>query len=213
MKKILHWLVPREKEFFELLAEQSSNALEGAKELKIFIDDYGKLERGERKARAYAIKNIENKGDSAAKKIFDRLDKNFRAAVDREDIQRMAVLLDDITDLISDASSKFVFLSIERIDDYTAKFADVILEAVGEVDNSILDLKKLKGMESHCAKIRGLEKDADKIYGEALSELFHFYKNSIDIMKYRDIYELLESIADKCKDVANVLGSIAAKHA
>ena len=213
MKKILHWLVPREKEFFELLAEQSSNALEGAKELKIFIDDYGKLERGERKARAYAIKNIENKGDEAAKKIFGRLDKNFKAAIDREDIQRMAVLLDDITDLISDAASKFVILSIERIDVHTVKFADVVLEAVDEVDKSVLNLKKLKGMESHCAKIRSLEKAADKIYDEALSELFHFYKNSIDIMKYRDIYELLESIADKCKDVANVLDSIAAKHA
>src|SRR3989338_6413110 len=213
MKKILHWLVPREKEFFELLAEQSSNALEGAKELKIFIDDYGKLERGERKARAYAIKNIENKGDEAAKKIFGRLDKNFKAAIDREDIQRMAVLLDDITDLISDAASKFVILSIERIDVHTVKFADVVLEAVDEVDKSVLNLKKLKGMESHCAKIRSLEKAADKIYDEALSELFHFYKNSIDIMKYSDIYELLESIADKCKDVANVLDSIAAKHA
>lgn len=213
MKKILHWLVPREKEFFELLAAQSSNALEGAKELKIFIDDYDKLERGERKARAYAIKNIENAGDDAVKKIFDRLDKKFRTAIGREGIQHMAVLLDDITDLISDASSKFVILSIERTDTHIVKLAGMAFDAVAEVDKSVLDLKKLKGMGSHCAKIRSLEKAADKVYDEALSELFHFYKNSIDIMKYREIYELLESIADKCKDVANVLDSIAAKHA
>ena len=213
MKKILHWLVPKEKEFFELLAGQSANALEGAKELKIFISDYDNLERGERKARAYAIKNIENNGDDAAKKIFDRLDKSFRAPIDKEDIQRMAVLLDDISDLINDAASRFIILSIERIDTHIVKLAGMAFDAVAEVDKSVLSLKKLKDMESHCAKIRSLEKAADKAYDEALSELFHFYKNSIDIMKYRDVYGLLEEIMGKCKDVANALDSIAAKHA
>ena len=213
MKKILHWLVPKEKKFFELLAGQSANALEGANELKIFVQDYDKLERGERKARSYAIKAIESKGDDIAKKIFDRLDKNFRTAIDKEDIQRMAVLLDDITDLINDAASRFVILSIERIDPHTLKLAEIVFNSVGEVDKSVLDLKKLRGMGEHCAEIRNLERDADKVYSESLSELFHFYKNSIDIMKYREIYGILESITNKCKDVANVLDSIAAKHA
>lgn len=124
----------------------------------------------------------------------------------------MAVLLDDIIDLINTVALRFVLLSIERIDDYIIKSVDIILSAINEVNKSILGLRMLKDIKEHYVKIHSLENEAEEIYHDALSELFHFYKNSIDIIKYKDIYELLKEIIDKCIDVANVAEDIVVKH-
>ena len=213
MRKILRWLVPNEKKFFEMLREQSENALEGAKELKIFVDDYPNLERGERKARAYAIEKIEHKGDEISKRIFEMINRDSRTFIDKEYIRQMAVILDDITDLINILASRFVVLSIERIDGHMIKLAGIIKSAASEVNDCILNLENLKSMEERCRKIRELEKKSDEIYKDALSDLFHFYKNSIDIIKNKEIYDFLENAADKCKDFANIIESLAVKHA
>lgn len=213
MKKILHWLVPKEEKFFELLTEQSENALEGARELKNFVSNYEKLDRNARKHKSQLIRNIEHKGDEITHKIIEKLNNTFITPIGKEDIRDMAVLLDDVIDLINAVALRFVLLGIERIDNYITKLVEIILNAVNEVNKIILDLRKLKGMQDHYAKIHSLENEADDVYHEALSELFHFYKNSIDIIKYKEIYELLEKVTDKCESVANVMESIVAKHA
>ena len=213
MKNIMRWLVPKEEKFFEMLTEQAENALEGAKELKNFVNNYDKFERNERKSKAQLIKTIEHKGDEITHKIIERLNKTFITPIDKEDIHQMAVLLDDVIDLINAVVLRFVLLGIERIDEHLTNLADIILSAVSELNKSILDLKKLKDMKEHYVKIHSLENEADDVYHEALSELFHFYKNSIDIIKYKEIYELLEEITDKCEDVAHVIESIVVKHA
>ena len=213
MKRILHWIVPKEEKFFEMLSEQSENALEGARELKKFVNEYSKFERSERKAKAQLIKKIEQKGDEITHKVIEKLNKSFITPIDREDIHQMAVLLDDVIDLINSVALRFVLLGIERIDGYILKLADIILSSVTELNKSVLDLRKLKEMKEHYIKIHSLENEADEVYQEALSELFHFYKNSIDIIKYKEIYELLEQITDKCEDVAHIVENIVVKHA
>lgn len=209
----MHWLVPKEEKFFEMLTEQVENALEGAKELKNFVNNYSEYERSERKSKAQVIKGIEHKGDEITHKIIEKLNKTFITPIDKEDIHEMAVLLDDVIDLINAVALRFVLLGVERIDDYIIKLADIIYSAVTELTKSIMDLRKLKDMREHYVKIHSLENEADDVYHEALSELFHFYKNSIDIIKYKEIYELLEEITDKCEDVTHVIESIVVKHA
>lgn len=213
MANIIRWLVPKEKKLFEMLAEQSENVLEGAKELKNFVDNYEKFERSERKSKANAIKTIEHKNDEITHRIIERLNKAFITSIDKEYIRQIAILLDDVIDLINAAALRFVLLSIERIDDYIVKLVGIIHSAAIELNKTVLDFKKTKNIKEHCAKIRSLENEADNVYHEALSELFHFYRNSIDIIKYKEIYELLEEITDKCKDAANVIESAAAKRA
>lgn len=213
MANIMHWLVPKEEKFFEMLTEQAENALEGAKELKNFVSNYEKLGRNDRKAKAQLIKNIENKGDEITHRILEKLDKTFITPIDKEDIHQMAVLLDDIIDLINAVALRFVLLGLERIDNFITKLVDIILNAVSELNKSILDLRKLRNMKEHYVKVHSLENEADDIYHEALSDLFHFYKNSIDIIKYKEIYELLEEITDKCEEVTHVIESIVVKHA
>lgn len=213
MANIIHWLLPKEEKFFEMLAEQSENVIEGAKELKAFVNNYHKFERKERKSKAQAIKNIEHKGDEITHKIIGKLNSTFITPIDKEDIHQMAVLLDDIIDLINAVAVRFVLLGVERIDDHITKFVDIIHSGVEEIHKSMFDLKKLKDMKEHYIKIHSLENEADEVYHQAISDLFHFYKNPIDIIKYKEIYELLEKITDKCEDVTNIMESIVVKHA
>ena len=213
MPNIMHWLIPKEEKFFEMLSEQAENALEGAKELKSFVHGYEKLNKIQRKSKVDLIKSLENKGDDITHKIMDNLNRTFITPIDKEDIHQMAVLLDDVVDLINAVSLRFVLLGVERIDNYIVKLADIILSAVSELNRSIADLRKLKDMNEHYVRMHSLENEADDIYHEALSELFHFYKNSIDIIKYKEIYELLEGITDKCEEVTHVIENIVVKHA
>ena len=213
MNKLLRWIAPKKNKFFEMLKEQSENVLESARELSSFVDDYSKFERSERKAKAQAIKKIEHKADELNRAILHGLDKNFAAPIEKEYIRDTAVLLNDAIALINATASRFVILSIERIDENIIKLVRIIYSIADELNKGISNLKKFKDLEEHCKKINELEKEAKEIYHEALSELFHFYKNSIDIMKYKDIYGLLENINDKCKRLANVMERISAKYA
>ncbi len=213
MANIMRWIAPSEHKFFEMLAKQSENALCGAKELKGFVMDYSKLERNERKSKSHSISLIEAKGDEITRSIMEKLNQAFRAPIDKHEIQQIAVFVDDVMDLINAVSLRLVLFGIERIDVYIIKLADIVERAVSELTDGILDLIRQKGMKEHYLKIRSLEKDADDAYHEALSELFHFYKNSIDIIKYKEIYGLLEEITDKCEDAAHVIESISVKRA
>lgn len=213
MKKILHWLVPKEEKFFDMLTRQSENALEAAEELKSFVNNYEKLSRSERKSKSGVIVAIEKKGDEIAHGIMEKLDTSFITPIDKEDIHRMTVLLDDVVDLIKTATLRFVLLGIERIDSHTIKLVSITCRSVAELNKSVTDLKKLKHVKEHYEKIHDFENEADEVYHEALSELFHFYKNPIDIIKYKDVYDIIEKVTDKCEDAADVIESIVVKHA
>ena len=212
MKNVLHWIVPKEKKFFEMLAEQSENVLKGVNELKNFIDFYPEIEKSERKLKAASIKEIERKGDEIQNQIIENLDKNSKTPIDREDIRKLTDLLDDIIDLTNTVTSRLITLSIERIDEHTLKFVELIVKIADEVNKVVSDLKKLKDAQEHCKKILTLETEADKLFDDALSDLLHYYKNPVDVIKYKEIYDLLENISNKCKNVSVVINSVIAKH-
>lgn len=211
MKRIINWLMPKEKEFFDLLAEQSDNVLDAAKQLKSFIDEYHNFERKERKSKAQAIKGIERRGDEITQKIIGKL-RVSAAAIDKGDIRKISALLEDIVNLINKAALGFIILGIERIDGHINKFAGIAVNSLEEINKNIAELRKLKHVKEHYIKVRDLEAEADNLYHEALSELFHFYKNPVDIIKYKEIYGILEEIIDKCKEVANLVEDVIEKH-
>ena len=212
MKRILHFFMPKEKKFLGMIAEQSEITLEAAKELKAFVKQYSEFERSERKPRAQSIKRLEQKINGLTHVVLDNLNKSFATSVDKEDIYKIAVLLEEISDLVSGTALRFVILSIERIDTHITKLVDIAHSAIEELNSAIISLKKLKYSKEHCIKIYGIENEADEVSQEALSELFHFYKNSIDIIKYKEIYELLENIINKCRNTAEIIERIIARH-
>lgn len=208
MKRIIRWFIPKEIKLFEMLGEISADALEGVTELNDLIGKYPGLEREERKSRANSISKIKKKSDIEYYSLIKKLNKNLP---DKGEIHQIAVLLNDIFGLINSAASHLIILGIERIDDYIIKFAGVTLNAVGELDNCISNFRKSKNIEESCAKIYRLENEADKVNYDALSDLFHFYKNSVDIIKYKEVYGLFEAIIDKCADAANIIENMAGR--
>ncbi|MBI1934920.1 DUF47 family protein [Candidatus Woesearchaeota archaeon] len=213
MYGIMRWLMPRDEKFFEMLLEQAEIALQGAKELKDFVENYSNLDRNWRKSKSQLIREIEHKGDKTTHKLIEKLNKSFITPIDKEDIHQMAVLLDDVIDLINAVVLRFSLLGIERIDICITELVEIIYKSVAELNKSISDLRKMKDMKEYYIKIHSLENEADEVYYKGIDELFHFYKNPIDIMKYKEIYELLESVTDKCEDITNVIEGIVVKHA
>ena len=212
MKKIINWLLPKEKKLFEFLRDESENTLEAANELKNFVNEYSKIERSERIARIQSIKKLEEKVDELKIAVVDSLRKGSMNLAEAYFALNTAALIEQISDQINIVASRFVTLSIERIDDYIIKQVDILYIIVEELNKVILNLKKDKHLKQHVERVRLLEQDADDIYNNALSDLFHYYKNSIDIIKYKEIYELFETLIDKCADAANVIENMIDKH-
>lgn len=212
MKKVMRFFLPKEKKFFGMLSEQAEIAMEVSKELGNFVGEYEKIDRSERKQKIETLKKLKEKSRDARNKIMLELSKSFRTPIDKEDIAHLSVLIYDITYLTQTVSSRLVLLGIERIDDYSPKLISVAYKCVNEVNKSIKGLDSSNRTEDHYSSMLILKNDAEKIYDEALSELFHFYKNSLDIIKYREIYELIEKIIDKTFEVSYVISRVFSKH-
>ena len=212
MANLVNWLLPKEKKFFLMLKDQASNVVDGASEFKNLIDNYNSLSDVKRKELVKKIKEIESKGDNIVHNIIGSLDKAFITPIDKEDIHRLSMLLDDVIDFIYATSIRLTIFKINRIDDHIRKLADIILETVKKIELGVIGVSKLKSMNRFYIDIHTLENKADDIYHEALGDLFN-KKDPIEIIKYREIYEYLENITDRCEDIANVIESIVVKHA
>lgn len=212
MADLIHWLLPKEKQFFLMLREQASNVVDGANEFKSMIDNYNKLSEAERRSTIERIKGIENKGDNITHDIIRNLDKAFITPIDKEDIYKLATLLDDIIDLINATSIKLVIFKIDKVDSHIKAFAAIVQDIVKRVYYGIVGLRKLKNLSRFYIDVHTLENKADDAYNVALESLFD-KKTPIDVIKYREIYEHLGNITDKCEDIANVMESIVVKHA
>ena len=212
MTNILHWLLPKEDKFFDMLKEQASNVIDGAYEFKNMINNYDDISNSKRIILVKKIKDIESKGDDLTHMIISDLDKTFITPIDKEDIHRLVNLLDDVIDLIYTASMRLIIFKIDKIDSYIMDLTVIVEEVVKKIKFGIGEISKLKNMNEFYVDIHTLENKGDDIYHNALAKMFD-KKDAIEIIKYREIYGFLEDIIDKCEDIANVMESIVVKHA
>lgn len=204
MKKMLRWLVPKEKRLLDMIAEQSQIVLDAAQHLKAFLDEYPKFERSERKSRAQLINPLEQRCSEIKNSIIAKA----KNAPDKVEICSMALLHQEIISLIKSAELKLAIFGIERIDGNVGKLVDEIVYSSSHTKKLLSSVRKSKQKGSE----NGLNNDrAENIYYEALSELFHYYKNSIDIMKHKDIYETLNQINEKFFDLNGAFLRLCAK--
>ena len=206
------WILPKEDKFFELLIAQSQNCLEAAQEFNEYIKKYSLASKAQREQGAKRIKGIEHKGDELTHAIIDKLNSAFITPLDKEDIHEVTGLLDDITDYINTSALHLVLLDVKKADGCMQKLAFIILRAVEELHSCIVDLRKLKSMKRRYISIHSLENEGDDTYHSGLASLFQKSRDPIDIMKRREIYELLEHVIDKCEDVADAIAPIVVKH-
>ena len=203
--------VPREAKFFDLFEDSARNIVKASQVLKQLIDTGECVEQ-----RAEEIKELEHIGDNILHEIIYRLHRTFVTPFDREDIAALAKSLDDIIDFIDSVAGKMLLYKAGRPGNRARELADIIIQATEEVEKAVLDLRnrtKLKEILVRCVEINRLENNADVVYHAAVAELFDDSTDMAHVIKWREIYEHLESATDRCEDVANVLEGVALKHA
>lgn len=203
-------IIPREEKFFTLFKEQADNALEAARCLKDLLEDYTDVDQ-----KRLKIEMIESNGDIIAHKIFEKLNLTFVTPMDREDIHSLACALDDIVDIINATSQRLHLYNVGSITDEAIALANIILRATEETAVIAAGLENMKNMgelKQHWIEVNRLENEGDIISRNAIAGLFSSDRNPIDVIKWKEIYEHLEEVTDKCEDAANIVEGVALKN-
>lgn len=201
-------LIPHKEKFSGLFKEAAQNALEGARALKEMFDHYRDPQDSWKR-----IVNFEHEGDKITHRIMRMLNQTFITPLDREDIHALTSALDDVMDAIEAAASRMVLYKIERVTPEAKKMCEIIVTSAEQMVEAIAHMPKPEDVEEHCIEINRLENAADEIYREATAALFEGEPPPLDVIKWKEIYEILETATDRCEDVANIVEGIALKNA
>jgi predicted phosphate transport protein (TIGR00153 family) len=204
-------LFPREEKFFVLFEQSAQNVVKIAQQLKDMVNTWENV-----KERVGTIAALEHEGDAITHQIVAQLHRTFVTPLDREDIALLAESLDDITDFIHSAADAMLIYKVECPTDKVRELVDIVVQTVIEVEKGVaaihgrIDRDKLLKL---CVEINRLENVGDSIYRSALADLFFSSKDYAHLIKWREIYEDIETAIDRCEDVANVLEGVALKYA
>ncbi len=185
--------------------------VKAAHKLKEMVDTWGNVEE-----KANEIIELEHEGDTITHRIMEQLNRTFVTPFDREDIALLAHTLDDVTDFIHAAADAMFLYKVNSPGQRAKELADIIVQATTEVERVMPRLRhraELKQVPPYCVEINRLENMADRAFRAAMAELFTDTTDITEIIKWREIYEHMESATDRCEDVANVLEGVALKHA
>lgn len=203
--------IPREEKFFDLFEESARNLVNAAGLLAELI---GKWENVEEKVRE--ITDLEHHGDEITHRIIAQLHATFVTPIDREDIAQLADRMDDVMDLIEGAAVDMLIYEVKRPTERVQELADILVRTTSEVSAAIPRLRRrnqLNKIPEHCIEINRLENEADRVVRAALAELFHDQVDLADVIKWREIYDHMETATDRCEDIANVLEGVMIKRA
>jgi predicted phosphate transport protein (TIGR00153 family) len=201
-------LVPRETKFFEMFASLSSNLTQGAQLLKSILDTMENVD-----VRVQQLHDIEHAGDDIAHSILTKLTQTFITPFDREDIYRLATSLDQVLDFIHAAGERLVMYRIVSAPPASSDLARVIVKQCEELATAVSLLEKHEPVVEHCEEINRLENEADRIARDSIARLFEREKDPIELIKIKELYEVLETATDKAEDAADVVETVALKSA
>jgi predicted phosphate transport protein (TIGR00153 family) len=198
--------MPREENFFVLFDESADLIVQGAKEFRSLLDDLENLER-----RTKLIKDIEHKADEVTHATIQLLYQTFITPLDREHIYSLISKMDDILDFIEAASERMLLFDIRKSTPEMVALADICVKSAYDIKSMISGLNQMKKpqeMLKKCVEINSLENEADHVLRSAIAKLFRDEPDTRNLIKYKEIYELLETVTDRCEDVANIVESI-----
>lgn len=204
-------LMPKEKKFFALFEQGTQNAVKIAQQLRDMISVWENV-----KERTGVINDLEHQGDAITHQIFDQLHRSVITPFDREDIALLAHSLDDVADFIHAAADAMLLYKVECPTNRAKELAEIVVQAVVEVEKGISEMHNRIGRKQllkRCVEINRLENLGDNIYRSAMAELFDDSANYATVIKWREIYNHMESVIDRCEDIANILEGVAIKYA
>ena len=200
-------LIPRDEKFFDMFAELAKRLTAAAQLVSQLI-----AEPHRRTELVSAVKAVEHEADNLTRDIISRINTSFVTPIDREDIHLLASRLDNVIDLLDGAARRIEMFRITGTTDHAKRLANVLTRAAVHIEEAVASIKKPKIVAERTKEIKLLEEEGDGIYHEAVGLLFDGAQDAIHIMKWKEMYDRLESAIDECEDVANVLESISIKH-
>lgn len=201
-------LLPREEKFFVLFAEQATVLHEASKLLLEMMEGGGDGIRD----KADHIKKLEHRGDSITHTIITRLNQTFITPLDREDIHALSSRLDDVLDLVDAAASRVVLYKLYEPRPPGVAIARIIHRSTAEILEAVPHiLDKREKILDHCQELNRLEHESDTICRGAIAQLFEEERDALTVIKWKEMFEVLEAAVDKAEDVADVLESIMLK--
>ncbi len=201
-------LIPRDGKFYDLFRDQAQNIQEAAAKLAALFEDYRDVEK-----RVAEIKFMEHKGDQLTHGLMMKLNKTFITPFDREDIHALGSALDDVLDLIDAVANRLVIYKVASVTPGARHLANVVHHGTEILFRAVSELAKPERILEYCEQLQQLEEEADRIKGECIARLFEDSASPIDIIKWKEIYEVLEAATDKVEDVSDVLEAVVLKAA
>lgn len=200
-------LIPREEKFYEDFKMMADQLRRGSRMLEEMLAVDPPLAD-----KAHEIKEVEHQCDFLTHEVIQRLNKTFVTPIDREDIHELARTLDDVMDAIDNAASLIPLYRIDKVKAGARELTRVIIQQTDEIRAAVEALEQRKGVLERAIEINRLENEADRIHRRAIGELFDTEPNPINVIKWKEIYDLLEEATDACEDVANLLENVVVKH-
>ncbi len=211
---MFNFLSSKNKLFYELFDKAAANVAKGAQALVDLLQDYPTA-LGEKVTH---IKDLEHEGDQITHQVVEMVNKTFVTPIEREDIYQLITKLDDIIDLIDNASSRLALYKIPYVTDEAKSFGQLLVKASAILKDNISHLRIVKNYQKEilprCVDINTLENEGDELLRKAMMSLFEGKKDDpIYVIKWKEIYEDLEAAIDRCEDVANIIEAIVLKNA
>ncbi|MBD0290712.1 MAG: DUF47 family protein [Thermoleophilia bacterium] len=202
-------LVPRTTAFYELFAEAGANALAAARKAEERFREYPNAT-----VTQADVKEAEHAGDRITHDIIQLLNTQYVTPFDREDIYQLVTAIDDIVDLIEEASDLLGLYGVERATKHALQQCEVLVSAVGWLERALRELRSVGGLQGYLVALKQHEDDGDRIVREAIADLFRDARiDPLIVIRWKDIYDALEGAIDACETAANVVGNIAVKNA
>jgi predicted phosphate transport protein (TIGR00153 family) len=202
---------PRNSSFYDIFEALAAKLLQSSELLVDMLQHFENVDM-----KAARIKEVEHESDELTHDLYRLINQTFVTPLDREDIAALAQRLDDVVDWIEAAATMIKIYGIETPTQASRGLADITRMQNLQLQKALVLLRskgQLKNILEHTREINRLENEADTLYLNAMAELFQGEMHPIDVIKWRDIYESLESATDSCEDVAHVLEGIVLKHA
>lgn len=205
-------LLPREGNFFEMFNQHADRIVEAAQAFSKLVANYS--DPVLRQKFNQDVDNAERAADRVTHEVNKAIHKTFITPIDREQIHSLINTMDDIADLIQDSAETMALYDVHHMTDEIVRLTDVSVKCCERVRDAVKLLARIadpataEAALKTCEEIDKLESDADRIMRSAMSRLFREEPDVRELIKLKAIYELLETITDKCEDVANVIEGI-----
>jgi uncharacterized protein len=210
---VLKIFLPKDKVFYSLFEEVASTLVQMG---DIFKKAMAESDLTKRDAILRTLEEFEHKNDETTHRLFIELGSNFITPLDREDIHYLATSLDDIADYIWGAAKRIVNYQIDDQYNTLPAFAEIISKSIAAINISIYGLRTMKNLRAitdACVTVNSLENAADDLLDATMMKLFTSNISAVELIKQKDIFQMLEVVTDKCEDAANVVESIIIKYA